>query len=195
MEIGGERIGHRYTVALTKGEDGPVDAVIGAVDTWDDVEDVIESFEKTAAERRLTVDGSPKFTFLGRFGSGGELSRKITVDFGDRERFLLVLDREPDAGLDAGMERRFGESQMLTVGKLVEHLKTFDQNALVCGFEMNTGDWQPVPANHLWWLVRDAKTERENLRINPKRFREGKMDEDIADMLKYVEEGDVLVSL
>ena len=193
MEIGGKRIGHRYTVTLTKGRDGPVVEVIGAGDTWGDVEDVIENFEKTsAAKRHLAVDVPLEFTFPDRSKDGGDdLSRKITADLGDSEHFLLVLDREPNAGL----ERRSGESQMLTVGKLVEHLRTFDQNALVCGFETKTGDWRPVPSNLLWWLVRDAKTERENLRINPKRFREGKMEEDIDGMLKHVEDGDVLVGI
>lgn len=38
--------------------------------------------------------------------------------------------------------RKWAEDHMLTVEKLIEHLKKFDPKALVCCFETNTGDWQ-----------------------------------------------------
>ena len=38
--------------------------------------------------------------------------------------------------------RKWSESNMLTVEKLIEYLKQFDPKALVMQFEVNTGDWQ-----------------------------------------------------
>ena len=90
-------------------------------------------------------------------------------------------------------DRKWREQNMLTVEKLIEHLKKFDPKALVCYFEVNTGDWQEQSPDNLWWLVRAAKDEREELRKNPKAFHEGKMEEEIDDMLKYVQDNNVLI--
>jgi len=89
--------------------------------------------------------------------------------------------------------REWAEEHMLTVEKLIEHLKKFDPKALVCYFETNTGDWQHQSPDNLWWIVRTAEDERAELRKNPKMFHEGKMEEEIADMLKYTQDNDVLI--
>ena len=45
--------------------------------------------------------------------------------------------------------REWAEEHMLTVEKLIEHLKKFDPKALVCYFETNTGDWQHQSPDNL----------------------------------------------
>lgn len=90
-------------------------------------------------------------------------------------------------------DRKWAEEHMLTVEKLIEHLKKFDPKALVCQFEVNTGDWQEQTPENLSWLVRTAKDEREYLMTQPRLFHEGKMEEEIDDMLKYVQDNDVLI--
>ena len=90
-------------------------------------------------------------------------------------------------------DRKWAVEHMLTVEKLIEHLKKFDPKALVCYFEVNTGDWQAQSPNNLQWLVRTAKDEREELKKNPRAFHEGKIEEEIDDMLKYVQDNDVLI--
>lgn len=89
--------------------------------------------------------------------------------------------------------RKWSESNMLTVEKLIEYLKQFDPKALVMAFEMNTGDWQETSPSWLSCLVHTAKQEREELSKNPRLFHEGKMEEEIADMLKYTQDNDVLI--
>ena len=89
--------------------------------------------------------------------------------------------------------REWAEEHMLTVEKLIEHLKKFDPKALVCQFEVNTGDWQEQTPENLSWLIRTAKDEREYLMTQPRLFHEGKMEEEIDDMLKYVQDNDVLI--
>ena len=89
--------------------------------------------------------------------------------------------------------RKWAEEHMLTVEKLIEHLKKFDPKALVCQFEVNTGDWQEQIPENLSWLVRTAKDERDYLMTQPRLFHEGKMEEEIDDMLKYVQDNDVLI--
>lgn len=90
-------------------------------------------------------------------------------------------------------DREWEVSNMLTVEKLIDHLKQFDPKALVCYLEINTGDWQAQSPSNLNWLVRTVADEREYLRSRPKMFHEGKMEEEIADMLKYVQDNDVLI--
>lgn len=90
-------------------------------------------------------------------------------------------------------DRKWAEEHMLTVEKLIEHLKKFDPKALVCQFEVNTGDWQEQTPENLSWLVRTAKDEREYLMTQPRLFHEGKMEEEIDDILKYVQDNDVLI--
>ncbi len=92
-----------------------------------------------------------------------------------------------------GKDRKWQQDNMLTVEKLIEHLKRFDPKALVCYFETNTGDWQAQAPENLSWLVCSAKDEREHLMALPYLFHEGKMEEEIDDMLKYVQENDVLI--
>ena len=92
-----------------------------------------------------------------------------------------------------GKDRTWQQDNMLTVEKLIEHLKKFDSKALVCCFETNTGDWQAQAPKNLSWLVHSAKDEREHLMAQPSLFHEGKMEEEIDDMLKYVQENDVLI--
>lgn len=89
--------------------------------------------------------------------------------------------------------RKFEEKHMLTVEKLIEHLKKFDPKALVCYFEVNTGDWQAQSPDNLWWLVRTVADERKELHKNSQVFHEGKMEEEIDDMMKYVQDNDVLI--
>ena len=89
--------------------------------------------------------------------------------------------------------RKFEEKHMLTVEKLIEHLKKFDPKALVCYFEVNTGDWQAQSPDTLWWLVRTVADERKELHKNSQVFHEGKMEEEIDDMMKYVQDNDVLI--
>ena len=90
-------------------------------------------------------------------------------------------------------EREFEVEHMLTVEKLIGHLKQFNPKALVCTLEVNTGDWQAQSLDNLNWLVRTASEEREELKKNPKMFHKGKMEEEIEDMLKYVHDEDVLI--
>ncbi len=90
-------------------------------------------------------------------------------------------------------EREFEVLHMLTVEKLIEYLKKFNPKALVCAFEVNTGDWQSQSPDNLKWLVRTASDEREELKKSPRLFHNGKMNEEIEDMLKYVHDEDVLI--
>ena len=89
--------------------------------------------------------------------------------------------------------REYAEKHMLTVEQLIEYLKKFDPKALVMQFEVNTGDWQETSPKSLKWLVHTAKEEREDLMKRPKMFHEGKMEEEIDDMLKYTKDNDVLI--
>ena len=90
-------------------------------------------------------------------------------------------------------DRKWEVNNMLTVEKLIQHLKKFDPKALVCYFEVNTGDWQAQSPDNLWWLVRTAADERKELHKSPQVFHEGKMEEEIDDMMKYVQDNDVLI--
>ena len=64
-------------------------------------------------------------------------------------------------------DRKWEVNNMLTVEKLIEHLKKFDPKALVCYFEVNTGDWQAQSPDNLWWLVRTVADERKELHKSP----------------------------
>ena len=90
-------------------------------------------------------------------------------------------------------DREWEVNNMLTIEKLIDYLKQFDPKALVCYFETNTGDWQAQSPSNLWWLVRTAADERKELRKSPQIFHEGKMDEEIDSMMKYVQDNDVLI--
>ena len=93
--------------------------------------------------------------------------------------------------------REWLEANMLTVGKLVDFLKKFDQNALVYAFEMSTGDWQEVPDLEEWLsqMIRTAADERSDLEKKPDIFPEGKHQEEINGMMKYVnKDTDVLIT-
>lgn len=95
-------------------------------------------------------------------------------------------------------EREFEVKHMLTVEKLIEHLKKFNPKSLVCYFETNSDAWCSQSPNNLKFFVRtvsDLKAEIRNNEEDRPRFYRSKeeMEEDIKTLFRYVKDDDVLI--
>ena len=94
---------------------------------------------------------------------------------------------------------------MMTIGKLIDYLKTLDPNGFVYRMEMNTGDWQEIPDDipSLYIAtVKDAKKQdRRHLRnvykssYKTKAELEKKVRSEMRSIYKYTEDNGIVFSL
>lgn len=95
-------------------------------------------------------------------------------------------------------ERQFEVKNMVTVEKLIEHLKKFNPKSLVCYFETNSDAWCSQSTDNLKFLVRTVSDLKDEIRKNEEgrpRFYRSKeeMEKDIETLFRYVKDDDVLI--
>lgn len=106
-----------------------------------------------------------------------------------------MMENDKNNGVD---EREFAVKHMLTVEKLIEHLKKFNPKALVCYLEINSNAWCSQSPKNLDYLVRTVSDEKDEIRRNEEqrpRFYRSKeeMEEGIKTLFRYVKDDDVLI--